>query len=667
MADTLGLQIQSAREDNHPDADVLNYVLQSRPDLRESTQSAIADGYSASDVLTHLQERFSPQGADAAQRSAGLATRTMALPVAGAMLGAAMGAPFAGVGAAPGAAAGFTAASLAPMIADPLTALYNKLSGSNVQMPSEMLSDLMTKYGLPAPITRTERTASAVAQGVMAGGGGAVAARNLLPLTTSGTASRAILDGLSRAPVTQSLAGGTSTGAAQYVGEEGGSPMAQLGAGLAAGMVVPGGGITGAPQAAGRYARSVGGAVVSPFTQAGREAIVGGVLNKLSFDPAQARQAMQNYEPTVPGSRATTAGASRDPGLMAGENSVRGAFDTSGRFPDRIASNNQARIDSLDRIARDQSAVDWAKQKRADVTGPMREEAFSNALQVQNLQAPIIREIDQIMAGRKGASEPVQKGMAWLRGRLGEAGDDPGRLYEVRKDLANMISGKMEAEYPGVRAAGGQLRDVQRVIDSTIESVAPGYQNYMTQFAKSSRPIDMMELLQTLRSKSLASTKNPVTDADVLGAAPFTRTMRAMADDISDTLSTQQQKILRNISADIDAGVAPQNAGRVPGSDTIKNMTIANLTGRMLGEKFGNNATVANLGRPFAWLVKVPEERVQQLLMDAMLDPVLARDLMSKATTTTVGNFSARLQERAKTMGIAGAAGTGQAQARRDP
>jgi hypothetical protein len=443
--------------------------------------------------------------------------------------------------------------------------------------------------------------------------------------------------------------------------------MAQLGAGLAAGMVVPGGGITGAPQAAGRYAQSVGGAVVSPFTQAGREAIVGGVLNKLAFDPAQARQSMQNYEPTVPGSRATAASASRDPGLMAGENSVRGAFDTSGRFPDRISSNNQARIDYLDRIARDQTAIDWAKQKRADVTGPMREEAFSNALQVQNLQAPIIREIDQVMAGRKGASEPVQKGMTWLRGRLGEAGDDPGRLYEVRKDVARMISGQLENEYPGVRAAAGELRNVQRVIDSTIESVAPGYQNYMTQFAKSSRPIDMMQLLQTLRSKSLASTKNPGTDADVLGAAPFTRTMRAMADDISNTLSTQQQKILRNIAADIDAGVAPQNAGRVPGSDTIKNMTIANLTGRMLGEKFGNNATVANLGRPFAWLVKVPEERVQQLLMDAMLDPVLARDLMSKATTTTVGNFSARLQERAKTMGIAGAASTGQAQARRDP
>jgi len=667
MADTLGLQIKSAREDNHPDADVLNYVLQARPELRDSAQSAIADGYSAADVLNHLQEKYSPQGADAAQRSAGLATRTMALPVAGAMVGAAMGAPFAGVGAAPGAAAGFTAASLAPMIADPLTALYNKLSGSNVQMPSEMLGDLMTKYGLPTPITRNERMASAVGQGVMAGGGGAVAARSLLPLTTSGSASRAILDGLSKAPVTQSLAGGVSTGAAQYVAEEGGSPMAQLGAALGAGMIVPGGGITGAPQAAGRYAAGVGKAVVSPFTQAGREAIAGGVLNKLSQNPEQARLAMQNYAPTVPGSRATTAGASRDPGLMSAEKAIFGAFDTSGDLATRASANNQARIDYLDRIARDQAAVDWAKQKRADVTGPMREEAFSNALQVQNLQAPIIREIDQVMAGRKGASEPVQKGMTWLRGRLSEAGDDPGRLYEVRKDVARMISGQLENEYPGVRAAAGELRNVQRVIDSTIESVAPGYQDYMTQFAKSSRPIDMMELLQTLRSKSLASSKNSVTDADVLGAAAWTRTMRAMADDISDTLSPQQQKILRNITSDIDAGVAPQNASRTPGSDTIKNMSIANLTGRLLGEKFGNNTTVQQVGRALGWLTTAPEDQVRRLLMDAMLDPVLARDFMSKATTTTVGNFSARLQDRAKTMGIAAAAGTGQAQTRRTP
>jgi putative component of toxin-antitoxin plasmid stabilization module len=525
----------------------------------------------------------------------------------------------------------------------------------------------MSKYGLPTPITRAERTATAVGQGVMAGGGGAVAARNLLPLTTNGTATRAILDGLSRAPVTQSLAGGVSTGAANYVGEEGGSPMAQLGAGLAAGMVVPGGGITGAPQAAGRYARSVGGAVVSPFTQAGREAIAGGVLNRLSQNPEQARLAMQNYEPTVPGSRATTAGASRDPGLMSAEKAIFGAFDTSGDLATRASANSQARIDYLDRIARDKAAVDWAKNKRSEVTRPMREEAFSNALQVQNLQAPIIREIDQVMAGRKGASEPVQKGMTWLRSRLGEAGDDPGRLYEVRKDVARMISGQLEKEYPGVRAAAGELINVKRVIDSTIESVAPGYQQYMAQFAKSSRPIDMMKLLQNLRSKSLASTKNPITDSDMLGAAAWTRTMRSMADEIETTLSPQQQKVLRNISADIDAGVAPQNASRTPGSDTIKNMSIANLTGRLLGEKYGSNATVQQVGRALGWLTTAPEDQVRRLLMDAMLDPVLARDLMSKATTTTVGNFSARLQERAKTMGIAGAASTGQAQARRDP
>jgi hypothetical protein len=667
----LGLGIQAAREDNIPDEEILSYVMRSRDDLAPNITAAMRDGQAASAVLDYLQQEYSPKGAtEITSRQAGLGARAIAPAVAGATIGAAIGAPIAGVGAVPGAAAGMTAGALTSMVGDPLVALYNKMSGSNITAPSQAMDDVMTKFGLPQPITRVERISQQALRGMSGGFGGAASARAMIPLTQTGSTARAILDGLARDPTAQAIAGGAAGAAGQYVAEQGGGVLPQLGAALGVGMIAPG-----SSASVARTGGRVAGAVVSPFSQAGREAIAGNVLNKLAFDPAAARARLYDYEPSIPGwsdksgrtypgSRATTAGASRDPGLMGAETSLRGAFDTNGQFANRIADNNQARLDYLDRVARDEAAIAAAKSKRSDVTRPMREDAFANASPA-DLQTPIQARIDAIVASPAGTGVATENAMKWLRGRLEVAGNDPAKMYEVRKDVANAISGRLDADNNRLSAAAGQLRDVQRVIDDAIESAAPGYRDYMAQFAKNSRPINQMELLQFIRSKSLTGSKNPKTDDDVIGAANWTRQMRAQAEEIGATLSPQQQTVLRKISQDIDDGVAPQNAGRVPGSDTVKNMTIANLVGRMLGEKYATNTTVQSLARPLQWMYKLPEERVQALLVDAMLDPKLAADLMARANIVRVGGLSERLRQRAVDMGMSSAIGATEAEARR--
>lgn len=656
----LGLGIQAAREDKLPDEEILGEVVRIRPDLAPNITAALADGNAASTVLDYLQQEYSPKGAtEITSRQAGLGARAIAPAVAGATIGAALGAPIAGVGAVPGAAAGMTAGALTSMVGDPLVALYNKMSGSNISAPSQAMDDVLTKFGLPQPITRAERISQQALRGMSGGFGGAASARAMIPLTQTGSTARAILDGLARDPTAQAIAGGAAGAAGQYVAEQGGGVLPQLGAALGVGMIAPG-----SSASVARTGGRVAGAVVSPFSQAGREAIAGNVLNKLAFDPAAARTRLYDYEPSIPGSRATTAGASRDPGLMGAETSLRGAFDTNGQFANRIADNNQARLDYLDRVARDEAAIAAAKSKRSDVTRPMREDAFANASPA-DLQTPIQARIDAIVASPAGTGVATENAMKWLRGRLEVAGNDPAKMYEVRKDVANAISGRLDADNNRLSAAAGQLRDVQRVIDDAIESAAPGYRDYMAQFAKNSRPINQMELLQFIRSKSLTGSKNPKTDDDVIGAANWTRQMRAQAEEIGATLSPQQQTVLRRISQDIDDGVAPQNSGRVPGSDTVKNMTIANLVGRMLGEKYATNTTVQSLARPLQWMYKLPEERVQALLVDAMLDPKLAADLMARANIVRVGGLSERLRQRAVDMGMSSAIGSTEAEARR--
>lgn len=660
----LTLEIEEARRQGHDDAEIAKFIATRSPEFSSAISRATQEGYTPTQVLDYLGQALAPTQGETAARGLGLWARAAAPIAAGAALGAAAGAPLLGVGAVPGAAAGALAAGTAPMLADPLVALYNMATGSNVTAPSQAMEDLLTRYGLPAPITRNERLTQAGMRGAISGFGGAQAAARAAMSYPAGSATRSILQTLGTAPGGQAAAGGAATTAGQYVAEEGGGPGLQMGAALGAGMLAPGGSKVAAAPAttAGKLSR----AIVSPFSTEGRQAIVGSVLNRLATDPAAAIRSMQNYEPRVPGSAATTAGASRDPGIMSAETAVRGAFDTTGLFPQRISANNDARLGLINRIAKDEQAIADAKAKRRDVTGRMREDAFDNADPSVDLLTPVRAQIQAIMSGPKGASEPVAKSMQWLLGRLDVAGNDPRRLYEVRKDLARAASGQLEKEYPGMQAAGGQLLDVQRTLDSMLEQAAPGYSQYMAQFRKSSRPIDQMGLLQRVRQDSLLSLPNPVTGNDVIGASKWTGLMRSRAEEIGDTLSPTQQRILERITRDIEDGVAPQTAGRVPGSDTIKNMTIGNLVGRMLGEKFADNSTVQTLARPLAWLYKLPEEQVQRLLVEAMLDPKLAADFMAKANVMRVGGMSDRLKARAQELGISGAVGSTEAEARRN-
>lgn len=68
------------------------------------------------------------------------------------------GAPFAGVGAVPGALAGATAGALASAVADPIVAGVNSLLGTQYQMPTDALSDLLTRIGVPEAKTEAERS-----------------------------------------------------------------------------------------------------------------------------------------------------------------------------------------------------------------------------------------------------------------------------------------------------------------------------------------------------------------------------------------------------------------------------------------------------------------------------------------------------------------------------
>lgn len=549
------------------------------------------------------------------------------------------------------------AASLPAMMADAPVSLINLAAGRQVYKPqAEALGDFLSVLGMPKAQTPQERLITDAAAAV-----GGVAA----PASLANRVSQAIAPQL--ATRTQELAkffsenvpaqiaaatGGSLAGGAAR--ESDASPFMQMMASIA-GAVTPSGASSLVP-AAGRAVKEI----VRPGTQAGREAIAGGVLRQLSREPESAIKAMEGYQAPIGGYTPTAAQASRDFGLISAETPIR-ALDTTGKFATQIGEANQARLAILDRLAKDKAAVESALVKRDEVTSPLREAAFAKStVSPETFQSAVTlnvnKTIDDILASDAGARGTVENTMNWAKTQI-QRGTTPARLYEVRKDLRTAAQGLLDKEGSQYSLAKGQLEQVIRAVDDTIDSAAPGYKDYLKKYAQSSKGIERLEAAQEFKGKVLTTTPDPSRVGDYMISQPaFTRAIRAAEKDTN--LSKTQLAVLTKVAEDLDAGVL-QRAGKVPGSDTFKNLSTANVIGAFIGKQmFGEvPAAVNKVAAPLNWLYNGTDDQIRELLVDAMLDPKLASRLMSKASVVSIEPLSKELQRKAIASGYGAAFG----------
>jgi len=430
--------------------------------------------------------------------------------------------------------------------------------------------------------------------------------------------------------------------------------MAQMGGAMLAGMVTPGGPKLPITQ----KALSVPGGLVKPFTQEGREVIVGNVLNRLATNPEQAMRNMAESAPLVPGVRPTAAGTARDPGLAGAETPLRSpTFDPSNLFGQQINQNQEAILNAFRQIGGKPGSIPYAEAKRSAITTPMREAAFANKQQVD--VQPVLSAIEGIMSNPATQRKTVDDAMVYVQGLLAkrvspETGTiDPMSLYSVRKDITDAMAGKLSGDLSNLRLAKGQLADLLPVIDRTIDAGAPGFRAYMEKYAKSSQGIDQMRLLQGIEAKVTTGLPNISTGNPVLAASALRRQLAAAQDELGTQLSPSAQGKLDNIINEINRGMAATAPGvKPPGSNTFQNMSMGNLIGRVFSESLADNTTLRTMTRPLDWLYKLPDQQVQQLLVQAMLDPKLAAQMMAKANIMRVEPLATSLRQKAQQMGF---------------
>lgn len=539
------------------------------------------------------------------------------------------------------------AASLPAMIADVPAGLINLAAGRQVYKPqAEALGDFLSSLGAPKAETPSERlmTESAAAIGGVAAPAGIAnrVTQAIAPQLATRTQELARFFGENVPAQVAAATGGALAGGAAR--ESDASPLVQLIASIG-GATTPAGAMALGP-AVGRAAKEI----VRPGTQAGREAIAGGVLRQLSREPETAIKAMEGYQAPIGGYTPTAAQASRDVGLIAAETPIR-ALDVTGKFGAQASQANQARMAILDRLAKDKEALNSAVTKRDDVTAPLREVAFAKStVSPETFQTAVNltvnQTIDDILGSSAGARSTVENTMNWAKEQI-KRGTTPERLYEVRKDLRDASQGRLDKDGAAYSLAKGQLEQVIRSIDDAIDSAAPGYKDYLKKYAQSSKGIEKLEAAQEFRGKVLSTTPDPSRIGDYMISQPsFTRAIRNAEKETD--LSKTQLAVLKKVAEDLDSGVL-NRAVKTPGSDTFKNISTANIIGAFIGKQmFGEvPAAINKVAAPLNWLYNGTDDQIRELLVDAMLDPKLASRLMTKASVVSVEPLSKELQRKA--------------------
>jgi len=611
-------------------------------ELYKSLAAADAAGDTASaqvlaDYIRSMQAPQQPSMMDELGRQIGLSTR----PVAQAVM---------------------SAGGMLPLVVDPAVNFFNLAAGTNVPTMTQAMPRTLSAMGFPEPQTGQERVVQDMSTAGYGVGGIANLAQKVLPAATSVQAQE-FLKMLATNPTAQASAATASTAAAGSLREGNASPLLQAGGAMAAGMVAPGSG-SGRALLNKPVVAPVS-SMVQPFTQEGRETIIGSLLNRLSTDPARAQQNLANALPLVPGVRPTTAATAFDPGLASAETAIR-ALDESGAFATRLSANQQSLLDAFRRISGKPGSVPAAEAKRTDVTKPLREQAFANvtvdpAIFQSGVKLVVNQAIDNVMSSNVGVRMDVENAMKFATDRVARA-KTPMQLYEIRKDLAAAAQGKYNQENPSLRLAAGQLKDVIRAVDDVIEASAPGFKNYMDKYSKMSGPIEQMKVLQDIERRITTGQPNLMTGEPVLAASGLRRQLATKAEELDLKLSVPAQTRLDNIIDEINRGMAATAPGvKAPGSDTFKNMSMGNLIGRVFSESMASNTTLRTMTRPLDFLYKLPDQQIQQLLVEAMLDPKLAAVMMSKANMMKVQPLATSLRQKANQLGFGTAIGASQA------
>lgn len=406
------------------------------------------------------------------------------------------------------------------------------------------------------------------------------------------------------------------------------------------------------------------GSAVRPFFNKGQDRIAGDALREFAASPKNALAQLLQSGPTIPGSMPTTAMAAGDDGLAALSRAMQNADP---RFASELAARNtaqnQARTTAMESMAGNTGKLDIAKAARDSLTGPMRESVLKSAGKVP--ADSVLASIDDLIAKPDNAGKLAQQALTEFRGRIAQFTNDGAidsrALYAIRKDIGEVLGGKLQGEAGNLRYAAGQLSGVKGIIDdaidlasrrvsapsggtglansggnistNTIPTATSGprssWADYLKTYTTESIPINQMEKLDKIM-KSVQTGSVDSQGGLIISGAKLNNVLKNEGNELTKLLSPSQLDLLRRVSADLNASQIANTTGRAVGSNTLQNLAQNQLLTGALGKTIGGSTpATATLGRLLQLPYGAASKQIQEKLGNALMDPKEAARLLA--------------------------------------
>ena len=398
------------------------------------------------------------------------------------------------------------------------------------------------------------------------------------------------------------------------------------------------------------------GNVLQKANPEGRAILAGKMLLNAADNPQAAMANLANPTQFVPGSTPLTAEVAQDAGLAKVQQAVQinpAMFPGGGaQIENALSQNNLARQNALTSVAGNQSDITMATQARDAAADIQTKNLFANNNNKVDISS-IQQMIDDVRKTSGGDGLAVSHAADFAQDRLDSlTSTSPDNVYDsFRKDIAGALNGTLKLDkYANAGFAKKQLASIRDAADDAIEDVAPGFQNYMQQYADASKKIDQMQTLQNIQNSATGNTPDIRSQVGVLSQPKWSNMVNeATLPDLQKLLTPQQLDVLQNVTADLDRGSSATNLQlKAGGSPTTQNFSMAQSLGAQLAGKAvgslvpGGNFIVDGLNA----VGGKNSAKVMQFITQAATDPAIALQLMQKASAKSQNGLASMLYQK---------------------
>ena len=245
---------------------------------------------------------------------------------------------------------------------------------------------------------------------------------------------------------------------------------------------------------------------------------------------------------------------------------------------------------------------------------------------------PVVDWIDGILSSPAGQVGPVRQNLATIRGQLTQMGPDgvpvyetnPAQLAGIRDNLSHLLSSTSESGRTAQQYASKELTGLKGQLDDAIEQGAPGFKDYLSQYAAASKPIDQQKFLQGLGfNEPKDFTANKVDSA--IDRAENQRNSGGAKD--AKSLTDDQMQFLYNLREDLRRSQQSDYGKRYIGSSTVQNLATSSMMDRLgipaavVGGLATKNPLLGAGLAGVRFLHGAQNHHVTELLTDLMLNP----------------------------------------------